>query len=234
LSDLFNDDFAKLYPQLSGKFSIGLYDAATYILADFEESLREHAIGSFSKRNVQVVTDSRIKEVTKHSITTEAEGRMPCGMVLWTAGNKQCPLVDTLDVSKSDKLPRIMTDDYLHVLKPDKTSMQDVFALGDAADIKKHFLPTTAEVAIQKAKYLATCLNKDSFNQTFEYYQKPLVAYIGGHDGVVRGNPDWSGGRAWAAWRSKNLLWTKSWRRKFMIMAYWMLGYLGGTEMARA
>ena len=79
LSDLFNDDFAKLYPQLSGKFSIGLYDAASYILADFEESLREHAIGSFSKRNVQVVTDSKIKEVTKHSITTEAEGRMPCG-----------------------------------------------------------------------------------------------------------------------------------------------------------
>lgn len=106
--------------------------------------------------------------------------------------------------------------------------------IGDAADIKKHFLPTTAEVAIQKARYLAAQLNNDSFVKSFEYYQKPLVAYIGGHDGVVRGNPDWSGQRAWAAWRSKNLLWTKSWRRKVMISIYWLLGWLGGTEVARA
>lgn len=234
LSDLCNEDFPKLYPQLNGKFSITIYDAAAYILADFEESLREHAIGSFSKRNVEVKTGSKIQEVTKDSITTEIDGRTPCGMVLWTAGNKQCPLVDTLDVAKSDKLPRIMTDEHLRVLKTDRTPMQDVFALGDAADIKKYFLPTTAEVAIQKAKYLATALNNDLIDKPFGYLQKSLVAYIGGRDGVVKGNPDWSGGRAWAAWRSKNLLWTKSWRRKFMIFAYWMLGWIGGTEMARA
>jgi NADH:ubiquinone reductase (non-electrogenic) len=234
LSDLCNEDFPKLYPHLDGKFSITIYDAASFILADFEESLREHAIGSFSKRNVQVITGCKIKEVTRDSITTEAEGHTPCGMVLWTAGNKQCALVDTLDVCKTDKLPRIMTDDFLRVLQNDKTPMQDVFALGDAADIKKYFLPTTAEVAIQKAKYLATVLNTDSFDKPFGYLQKPLVAYIGGHDGVVKGNPEWSGQRAWAAWRSKNLLWTKSWRRKFMITAYWLLGWLGGTEMARA
>lgn len=234
LSDLCNEDFAKLYPHLAGKFSITIYDAASFILGDFEESLREHAIGSFSKRNVQVMTDSKIKEVAKDSITTEGEGRTPCGMVLWTAGNKQCALVDALDVAKSDKLPRILTDDFLRVLKTDKTPMQDVFALGDAADIKKYFLPTTAEVAIQKAKYLANVLNTESFEKSFTYLQRPLVAYIGGHDGVVKGNPDWSGGRAWAAWRNKNLLWTKSWRRKLMISAYWLLGWIGGTELARA
>ena len=234
LSDLCNEDFPKLYPHLSGKFSITIYDAAGFILADFEESLREHAIGSFSKRNVEVKTGSRIKEVTKDSITTEADGRTPCGMVLWTAGNKQCPLVDALEVAKTDKLPRIMTDECLRVLKTDKTPMRDVFALGDAADIKKYFLPTTAEVAIQKAKYLATVLNTDNLDKPFGYSQRPLVAYIGGHDGVVKGNPNWSGGRAWAAWRSKNLTWTKSWRRKLMITLYWCLGWLGGTEMARA
>ena len=234
LSDLFNEDFAKLYPHLAGKFSIVIYDAAHYILADFEESLREHAIGSFSKRGVQVITDARIKNVASDSITTEAEGRTSCGMVLWTAGNKQCPLVDALDVAKTDKLPRIMTDEFLRVLKPDKTPMDNVFALGDAADIKKYFLPTTAEVAIQKARYVANMLNKDAYDQPFAYMQKALVAYIGGHDGVVKGNPNWSGQRAWRAWRSKNLLWTKSYRRKFMIVAYWVLGWLGGTEIARA
>ena len=234
LSDIFNDDFTKLYPHLAGKMSITIHDAAHDILGAFEESLRQYAISSFSKRNVTVITDSKIKEVTMNSITTEAEGHIGCGMVLWTAGNKQCALVDGLEVAKTDRLPRIMTDDFLHALDTDKQPMRDVFALGDAADIKKHFLPTTAEVAVQKAEYLAQVLNTDTFDQAFEYKQKAIVAYIGGHDGVVSGKPDWSGGRAWAAWRSKNLLWTRSWRRKFMISVYWLMDWIGGKEIARA
>ena len=233
MSDLFNEDFSKLYPDLAGKFSITIHDAASFILGAFEKGLQEHAIGSFSKRSVQVITDSRIREVTKDSITTEAEGRIGCGMVLWTAGNKQCALVDSLAVAKTEKLPRILTDGFLHAMDESKTPMRDVYALGDAADIKKQFLPTTAEVAVQKAEYLARMLNRDIVDEEFLYKQKALVAYIGGHDGVVHGKPEWSGTRAWAAWRSKNLLWTRSWRRKFMITIYWFLDWLGGKEIAR-
>lgn len=233
MSDLFNDDFTKLYPNLDGKMSITIHDAASFILGAFEHSLQQHAIGSFSKRNVSVVTDCRITEVMKDSITTKAEGRIGCGMVIWTAGNKQCSLVDNLEVAKTDKLPRILTDEYLHILDTCKSPMRDVFALGDAADIKKDFLPTTAEVAVQKAEYLAKVLNTDVLDKPFKYQQRALVAYIGGHDGVVHGKPEWTGQRAWAAWRSKNLLWTRSWRRKFMIIASWALCLIGGKEIAR-
>ena len=233
MSDLFNEDFSKLYPNLEGKMSITIHDAASFILGAFESSLQQHAIGSFSKRNVNVITDCRITEVAKDSITTKDEGRIPCGMVIWTAGNKQCTLVDNLEVAKTDRLPRIMTDQFLHALDIEKTPMRDVFALGDAADIKKYFLPTTAEVAVQKAEYLAKALNTDTYDKAFEYQQRALVAYIGGHDGVVSGKPEWSGQRAWAAWRSKNLLWTRSWRRKFMIIASWALALIGGKEIAR-
>ncbi|KAF2161482.1 hypothetical protein M409DRAFT_69814 [Zasmidium cellare ATCC 36951] len=234
MSDLLNEDMTKLYPHLKGKMSISIHDAAPFILGAFEDALRQHSIRSFSKRGVTVYTDSKIKKVEADSITTEAEGRIGCGMVLWTAGNKQCALVDQLDVCNTDKLPRIVTDQYLHVLNKNKEPLRNIYALGDAADIKKYFLPTTAEVAVQKAEYLADTLNKGTDGQKlFEYSQKPLVAYIGGHDGVVHGRPDWSGPRAWAAWRSKNLLWTRSWRRKFMIMIYWGLDWLGGKEIAR-
>ncbi|KAK3670841.1 hypothetical protein LTR78_009285 [Recurvomyces mirabilis] len=222
MSDLFNDDFSKLYPDLKGRMSITIHDAAPFILGAFEEALRKHSLESFSKRHVTVITGSKIKKVEVDSITTEAEGSIACGMILWTAGKKQ-----------------IMTDDYLHVLtpRPEQEPMRDVFALGDAADIKKYFLPTTAEVAVQKAEYLVRVLNNSSNAASpapFEYKQKALVAYIGGHDGVVHGRPEWSGPRAWAAWRSKNLLWTRSWRRKFMITIYWALDWLGGKEIARA
>ncbi|KAF7186403.1 putative NADH dehydrogenase [Pseudocercospora fuligena] len=234
MSDLFNEDMTKLYPSLAGKMSIAIHDAAPFILGAFEDALRQHSIQSFAKRNVHVVTDSKIKKVESDHIETEAEGRIGCGMVIWTAGNKQCTLVDSLDVCKTDKLPRIMTDQYLRVLDASKEPMKDVYALGDAADIKKYFLPTTAEVAVQKAEYLANAINRGIEGQRpFQYKQKSLVAYIGGHDGVIQGKDDWSGPRAWAAWRSKNLLWTRSWRRKFMIMAYWYLDWVGGKEIAR-
>lgn len=234
LSDLFNDDFTKLFPNLAGKFRITIHDAAAYILGAFEKGLRDHALGSFGKRGVDVRTESKIKNVERDSITTQAEGKVPCGIVIWTAGNKHNALLDRLDVSKTDGLARIMTDEYLHALDLEKAPYPDVYALGDAADIRKHFLPTTAEVAVQKSDFLVKSLNRDSDGKhPFRYQQKGLVTYIGGHDGVVQGSPDWSGGRAWAAWRGKNLLWTRSWRRKFMITAYWTLDWFGGKEIAR-
>lgn len=190
MSDLLNEDMTKLYPHLKGKMAISIHDAAPFILGAFEDALRQHSIQSFSKRGVTVLTESRIKKVDPDSITTEADGRIGCGMVVWTAGNKSCPLVDRLDVCKTDKLPRIITDQYLHVLGKNKNPMKNVYALGDAADIKKYFLPTTAEVAVQKAEYLARALNRDADGQRlFEYKQKAIVAYIGGHDGVVGGKP---------------------------------------------
>lgn len=239
LSDLFNKDFAELYPHLHGKMRLSIHDTAPFILGPFEEALQQHAIGSFRQRNVKIITDSKITEVAADSITTKENGRIGCGAVIWTAGNKQCALVDRLKgVAKTDKLPRIMTDAYLHVLDDEtKQPMPDVFALGDAADIKKHFLPTTAEVAVQKAVYLADVINRDYpgwVPRPFEYRQKALVAYIGGNDGVIKGESEWTGQRAWAAWRSKNLLWTESWRRMIMISMYWFMDLMGGNEVARA
>lgn len=181
LSDLFNDDFAKLYPHLAGKMKMSIHDAAPFILGAFEEALREHSINSFSKRNVTTYTDSKILKVEHDSITTETEGRIGTGMVIWTAGNKQCRLVDDLDVAKTDGLPRIMTDEYLHVLDNNWSPMPAVYALGDAADCRRQFLPTTAEVAVQKADYLVRAFNSGRDGQKpFVYGQKPLVAYIGG------------------------------------------------------
>lgn len=212
-----------IYPQLKGKMAIAIYDVAHAILGTFDESLREYAVASFSRRDVEVYTNVKIQEVASDRIIVKGQGDIGCGMAIWVTGNKQCPLVTNLGVAKTGRPPRILTDQCLRVLSDDKEIVPGVFALGDAADIECGTLPTTAEVAVQKAKYLATALNKHDFDTPFEYRQKTLVAYIGGHDGVVQGKAGWSGTRAWAAWRSKNLFWTRSWRRKIMIMANWLL-----------
>ena len=111
----------------------------------------------------------------------------------------------------------------------------DAYALGDAADILSAALPTTAEVACQKAEYLANALNKAPTSAStggFEYQQKAIVAYLGQKDGVVAGGNDgdegWTGRRAWMAWRSKNFWWTRSWRQKVLIVAAWVTDVLVG------
>jgi NADH:ubiquinone reductase (non-electrogenic) len=223
MSDLFSNDLSTIYPHLKGKMAIAIYDVAHAILGTFDESLREYAVASFSRRDVEVYTNVKIQEVASDRIIVKGQGDIGCGMAIWVTGNKQCPLVTNLGVAKTGRPPRILTDQCLRVLSDDKEIVPGVFALGDAADIECGTLPTTAEVAVQKAKYLATALNKHDLDTPFEYRQKTLVAYIGGHDGVVQGKTGWSGTRAWAAWRSKNLFWTRSWRRKIMIMANWLL-----------
>lgn len=233
LSDLFNGDFGKIYPHLADKLHISIHDAANTILGPFEESLRQHSLQSFSKRGVSVHTGSMIKSVDKDGLTTEADGKIPCGTVIWTAGNKQSTIADKLALAKTDKMPRILTDEYLHALNENYEPIPTIFALGDAADVRKHYLPSTAEVATQKADYLVHALNtrddpwakdpKTNKAVPFEYKQKPTVAYLGGHDGVITGNPNWTGERAWGAWRSKNLSWVRNWRRRILILVTWGL-----------
>ena len=130
-----------------------------------------------------------------------------------------------------------MTDRWLRVLKAGKEGGEEVvdgvYALGDAADIESHELPATAEVAVQKAEWLAKYVIAGGEGKPFEYKQKALVAYIGRQDGVVDGKQDWTGASAWLAWRSGNLEWTRSWRRKVMMVLYWVMNKLDGREVAR-
>jgi NADH:ubiquinone reductase (non-electrogenic) len=77
-------------------------------------------------------------------------------------------------------MERVMTDRWLRCLKSGKMDevVDGVYALGDAADIEGYELPATAEVAVQKAEWLAKYLIKGEEGRPFEYKQKALVAYM--------------------------------------------------------
>lgn len=117
---------------------------------------------------------------------------------------------------------------------------EGVFALGDAADIDGASLPTTAEVAVQKARYLVNTLNAGYAGaisyEPFKYEQKQLVSYIGGRDGVIagkEGEDGWTGKSAWLAWRGFNTTWTRNWRSRAIIAVTWMLNLIFGKEIAK-
>jgi NADH:ubiquinone reductase (non-electrogenic) len=156
-------------------------------------------------------------------------------MLIWATGNGTNPLVSRLKVRKGGKLQRIMTDRRLRVLDEEEHIIDDVYAIGDSADIEGYSLPTLAEVAVQKADYLAVELNHGNEPaKGFEYKQRANIAYLGQHDGVIGGKEEWTGQSAWLAWRSGSIYhWPRSWRRSLMIGISWLFNKIGGRDIAR-
>ncbi|ROV95262.1 hypothetical protein VPNG_08986 [Cytospora leucostoma] len=166
LYDLWNEDLRLLYPHLDGKLTITVHDVAPSILTTFDKELAEYATESLTKGKghiVKIKTSSHIEKVEADAIYTKEEGRLPYGVLLWATGNKANSLVESLSgrVKLPGKgLPRVLTDQYLRVLRPDGSPIDGVYALGDAADIDGESLPTLAEVALQKGEYLTEVLNR--------------------------------------------------------------------------
>ncbi|KAH9837401.1 Pyridine nucleotide-disulfide oxidoreductase [Teratosphaeria destructans] len=237
LFDLWHESMRHLYPHLDGKVQISIHDVAPQLLTTFDQSLSQYAMQRLKERKVEMKTSSHIERVEQDAIYTKEDGRLPFGMLLWATGNKASPLLEKLDVKKPEHgLPRILTDKYLRVLRPDGTPVDSAFALGDAADVDGQSLPTLASVALQKGEYLTNELNKpeaEQLGQPYDYKSVPTLAYIGAHDGVIGGSSEARGERAWLAWRSGSLAWTRSWRRKVMITISWLLVWLNGRDISR-
>ncbi|KAL9597720.1 MAG: hypothetical protein Q9219_004977 [cf. Caloplaca sp. 3 TL-2023] len=243
LDDLAHRELIDLYPEIAQYLHISIYDVAPFILSAYDQKLHEYAKDALLKRNVAIETNSRIEKADKHALYIKDKGRVPYGMLLWVTGNKAGALVMDLAVKKTEKgLIRMLTDTRLRVFKGQGSDQiyDNVFALGDAADIEGSSLPTTAEVAVQKAKYLVNFFNSQNAKLTssmpFTYREKQLVSYIGSRDGIIAGRGDregWTGRSAWVAWRSGSVMWTRSWRNRIVIILTWVVNLLFGKEIAK-
>ena len=252
LSDLSKNELEDLYPYIAQDIHISIYDVAPNILGGYEKKLHEYAAAQLQKRNTAIETGSHIEKVDREALYIREKGRVPYGMLIWATGNKNVALVEKLAVRLNEKgLKRIQTDSRLRVYQSQDSDAvyDDVYALGDAADIFHESLPTTAEVACQKARYLVDVLNArrkpdryststPASDKPFTYTQKRLVSYIGQHDGVIAGKGEqgeggWTGASAWLAWRSGSIMWTRSWRHRAAIVITWCLNVVFGKEIAR-
>ncbi len=247
LDDLCKNELKDLYPEVVKYVSMSIYDVAPNILSAYDAKLHEYATQQLVKRDIDVAPNTRIEKVDREAIYIKGKGRVPTSLLIWATGNKQVPLVEKLDVKLPEKgLKRILTDYYCRAFTSSGSSElhEGVFAIGDAADIEGASLPTTAEAACQKAKYLVHNLNyltgaraNEMFRTPFEYKQKRLVSYIGQHDGIIAGrgpnDPGWTGRTAWLSWRGGSILWNRNWRSRVMIMITWILNFLFGKEIAK-
>lgn len=135
-------------------------------------------------------------------------------------------------VKKDAKTGSIITDDRLRLKlesegegkdKPEAI-LKDVYALGDCAILEGTAYPATAQVASQKAFWLAKRLNKDDIDQSkFTWKNLGVMAYIGNWNALFQGGSggNISGRAAWLIWRGAYLTKSVSLRNKILIPTYW-------------
>jgi NADH dehydrogenase FAD-containing subunit len=150
------------------------------------------------------------------------------------SGSKQGALESiSWTVQKDTKTGSVVTDDRLRVKLEAKGTdkggshaiLKDVYALGDCAILEGNVYPATAQVASQKADWLAKRLNKGDIEQArFEWKNLGVMAYIGNWNALFQGGGGMgniSGRAAWVIWRGAYLTKSVSWRNKILIPTYW-------------
>ena len=224
LDDMRKHELTSIYPKVASHMTISVYDMAPNILGNYDKALWNYANEQLSARSVGIEPNSKIEKVDSHHIYIKGRPAIGYGILVWATGNKPTSLVDSLNVKKSEKgLSRILTNSHLLVFKADDSSetYSNIYALGDAADISTNPLPTTADIAIQKAKYLVKMLSSSpspssTLLKPFEPENKQLVSYLGSKDGIRESGS--TGQAAWLAWRAGSVSWSRSWRGRVSIV----------------
>lgn len=259
LHDLIHEDMSKLYPKLMPFVAITIYDIAPKVLPMFDSSLTAYATEMFHRQGITVKTEHHLQRIRREgdylmlNVKEEPE-EVAAGVVVWSTGLMQNPLVGRMlnseiegmgRIAKDRKTGGIITDDHMRVQieSPDSdgnngtTTLPDVFAIGDCSVMPDQPLPATAQVASQQALYLSKRFNAGDANGNdvgFKFRNLGMMAYLGSWRAIHQSNTNEIKGRAaWVLWRTAYLTKSMSLRNKIMIPVYWMITWLFGRDITR-
>jgi NADH dehydrogenase FAD-containing subunit len=202
LYDFLKEDVSRWYPDLYKLTRVQIVEASGHLLGSFNAGLVSYVEHLFKSRNIELLTDRQVKEVTEDEVVLGNGERIPFGLVVWSTGIKQVPLIDQLSADSVSKYPlhgRLRVDKYLRVLKPvvsagapvECVGNGRVFALGDCAADSERPLPALAQVALQQGKYVAKLLNTVTDVKLVEQTKQPGFKYQ--HLGSMASVGQWKG-----------------------------------------
>ena len=153
---------------------IMLVERGETILAPFEKRLRRLAEKSLSRRQIEVMTETSVVEVTAKTVKIKTKGGqqvLPSQLTLWAVGTQPRPWLGKQSVSSNEQGQRL-TRRSLQLIEYD-----NVFVLGDSAttsdkDSSAKPAPSTAQAAYQAASQVAknlSAMTRGSKLRAFSY-----------------------------------------------------------------
>jgi NADH dehydrogenase len=140
-------------PALRFKLDVAIVEAAPRILAGLSERVSKQAALALQKRQIRVLTGTKVLEVRADGLVTSA-GDVPAHMVVWAARLQAARSNASLGLA-TNRQHQFVVDDQL------RTSAPNVYALGDCAACPwrdGELVPARAQAAHQQAQYLLRTL----------------------------------------------------------------------------
>ncbi|KAI1336612.1 hypothetical protein F5Y15DRAFT_197606 [Xylariaceae sp. FL0016] len=147
LFDLLNEDLTRRFPRLlRNEISVHIIQSRGHILNTYDETLSKYAEERFARDQVEVLTNSRVKEVTPDKIifSQKAEDgsvitkELPQGFCLWSTGVSQaeiCKRIAQKLGSLQNNRHALETDTHLRL---NGTPLGDVYAIGDCSTVQNN------------------------------------------------------------------------------------------------
>ncbi|EXJ94543.1 NADH dehydrogenase [Capronia coronata CBS 617.96] len=164
LYDMLNEDLLKSFPKiLRNEISVHVIQSRSHILNTYDEALSVYAEKRFERDHVEVLTNSRVKEVKPDRIIfTQMEDGKPVskelslGFCLWSTGVAQTELSQKIAQKLGDfqnNRHALETDTHLRLIG---APLGDVYAIGDCATVQNniadHLTTFLRGIAFEKGK----------------------------------------------------------------------------------
>lgn len=163
LCDMLNEDLSRSFPRLlRNEISVHLIQSRSHILNTYDETLSLYAEQRFAHDQVDLLTNSRVKEVQKDKIlfTQMEDGEivtkeLPMGFCLWSTGVAQPEFCQKLSrkLNAQGNRRALETDSHLRLIG---APMGEVYAIGDCATVQNnvadHLVTFLRTIAWEKGK----------------------------------------------------------------------------------
>jgi NADH:ubiquinone reductase (H+-translocating) len=184
LAELKTETIPSIYPEINpARIHVVLVEMTNYLLAPFDDTLRQYALRELIKRGVDVRLNTAISEVEADRVDFKDGSSMPVDLVIWAAGVSGDQVVRNwgLPIGRAG---RIEVNDDTRVVGEER-----IFAIGDGSVGVNKPLPQLAQPAIQMGKFAArqiARLHRGLDTETFKYHDKGTMATIGRGDAVLQ------------------------------------------------
>lgn len=146
LFDMLNEDLCNYFPRiLRSEISVHVIQSRGHILNTYDEALSRFAEARFAHDHVEVLTNSRVKEVQPDKILFSQKGEdgkivnkeLPMGFCLWSTGVSQTDFCKRLAAKLDGQNNRhaLETDTHLRLIG---APLGDVYAIGDCSTVQNN------------------------------------------------------------------------------------------------
>ncbi len=229
-------DFRNINPRSA---KVVLVEAGERVLPPYPPKLSEAAQRTLERLGVEVRTGAMVTDVRHDGVSMGADF-IPSRCVIWAAGNKASPVLQTME-APLDRQGRVL-------VQPDLTipGHPEVFVLGDAAAFTHQPgyngpLPALSPVAIQMGHYAARRIREETADNAlverrrpFRYFDKGQLAVIGRGRAVADLRKlKFSGFFAWLAWIFVHIAYLIGFRNRVIVLTEWAISYFTYGKGAR-